>query len=175
MTPKKRKRPSKARQHTTVETITTFGFNVRMGPPGLIVFASHFLHAARSAEPPPTANGFQLVRSFLVCRALELSLKAFLSLKGISLVKLAGGQFAHNLESLVLQAEKNDLGALVTLEGAQRDEIIRASKYYAEKVLEYPALTEALRAYPHLADPNLLIAAADALTSALTEPCLHAE
>jgi hypothetical protein len=89
-------------------------------------------------------------------------------------VKLADGQFGHDLENLLGQAEKLQLRNLVRLADRQRDEIVRASTYYREKVLEYPSLIEATRAYPGMPDANLLIDAADALISALRKPCLAA-
>jgi hypothetical protein len=85
---------------------------MRFGPVGLIVYADHFLAAAKSTHAPVTAPAFPLVRTFLVCHALELALKAFLSLKGCSMEQLAGGPFGHNLESLVAEVEKRDIHVL---------------------------------------------------------------
>ena len=170
------KQPRKsARQHTKIETLSFAGLTMRFGPVGLIVCADHFLAAAKSTHPPVTAPAFPLVRTFLVCRALELALKAFLSLKGCSMEQLAGGPFGHNLESLVAEVEKRDIHALVKLEKRQWAEIIRASTYYSEKVLEYPALMEAVYAYPKLPDANILIGTAEVLVSALRQPCLTAD
>jgi len=111
----------------------------------------------------------------LVCHALELALKAFLALKGSSLVELAGGPYGHDLKNLIAEADKRGLQALVKLDDNQNAEIIRASDYYAEKVLEYPSVTEVIRGYPKMANTDVLIGAADALVGALHEPCLQAE
>jgi hypothetical protein len=169
-----KKPPKSARRHAEVENLSMFGTTTRIGPAFLLVYADHFLLAAKSTQAPATAPQFPLVRTFLVCRAVELALKAFLSLRGCSLVALAGGPYGHDLKSLIEVAEKQDFHALVKLDDRQRAEIIRASTYYLEKVLEYPALTEAVRAYPDLPDANVLIDAAEALVSALREPCLAA-
>jgi hypothetical protein len=105
---------------------------------------------------------------------LELALKALLALKGRSLLEL-GDQNSHDLKFLIEEAEKNDLGAPVTLEDQQRFQIIRASEYYGEKVFEYPAVSEAVRGYPKMPDTDVLIAAAGALIGPLKEPCLNAK
>ena len=99
-----------------------------------------------------------------------LALKAFLSLKGCSLKRLAGGEFGHDLESLLSKAEQNGLAALVTLEEHHTFQIRRASSYYANKVFEYPAVFEAMRGYPEYPDSALLISAAERLIPVLREP-----
>ena len=54
-------------------------------------------------------------------------------------------------------------------------EIRRASKYYLEKVFEYPAAGEAPRAYPHNPDIEPLLEAAKAMVVALEVPCRDAK
>jgi hypothetical protein len=103
---------------------------------------------------------------------LELALKAFLSLKRCSLTQLARGPFGHDLDGLVVEAEKRDLHALVKLETLARAEVIRASTNYFEKVFEYPAVSEAIYAYPELPDAAILFSAAETLIAGLREPCL---
>jgi hypothetical protein len=144
-----------------------------MGPLGLNFFARYFLRAAISTQLPEKGPPF--ARTFLACRALELALKAFLSLKGSTLVELAGGQYGHDLQNLIEEAEKRDLRACVQLTNEQRTEIIKASEYYSEKVLEYPSLTEALSRYSKMPNPDILIGAAEALVEQLQEPCLNAK
>jgi len=118
---------------------------------------------------------FHPARLFLVCRSLELALKAFLSLRGRSLDELAGGAFGHDLNKLLAEANKQDLGALVKLSEEQRFQIVRASIYYAEKVLEYPSVLEAMKGYGSRASMDRLLDAAETLIPPLREPCLHAE
>ncbi len=143
--------------------------NVPMGPVMLHTYASDFLSAATLSVR--TDVPFSPARTYLICHALELALKAFLSLKGRPLRELAGGELGHNLENLLDEAEQQGLSDLVQLEEPQIAEIRRASKYYAEKIFEYPALMEAPRAYPENPDANLLFGAAEALVAALQEPC----
>lgn len=70
---------SAAKQHAQIEQISIAGLTARMGPIGLHMYANSFLKAAQ-ALPPPSVP-FEPVRFFLVCRSIELVLKAFLSSK----------------------------------------------------------------------------------------------
>src|SRR5690349_16675963 len=104
------KRTSAAKRHSKVEFVSIAGVTAHMGPLGLQTYAADFLSAAKEVAPPDIR--FSQARTFLVCHALELALKAFLSLKGYSLEKLAGGQFGHNLDELLTQAEQHGLSTL---------------------------------------------------------------
>jgi HEPN domain-containing protein len=172
---KKKKPATGARKHTQIENIEVFGAKAGLSPLGLIIYADHYLHAARTAQPSPNSGEFHPACLFLVCRSLELALKAFLSLRGRSLDELAGGAFGHDLDKLLAEADKQDLGGLVKLSEEQRFQIGRASVYYAEKVCEYPSVLEAMKAYPSRASMDRLLDAAETLIPPLREPCLHAE
>jgi hypothetical protein len=161
-----------ARRHAKVENFSIAGVAGRFGPVSLIVYADDFLSAAKAVSK---GARFAPARTFLACRTLELALKAFLSLKGCSLENLAGGKFGHDLEGLAAEAEKRDLHMLIKMEERQRFEITRASTYYFDKVLEYPALMEAVGGYPGFPDANVLIDAAEALVSVLREPCRNCD
>jgi hypothetical protein len=161
-----------SKRHAEVEDLELAGLHVRMGPPGLIVYARHFLIAAKSTLVPEDAPQFQLVRAFLAARAAELALKAFLSLKNIPLVNLAGGVYGHDLASLLIKSEELGLREVVQLTVRQREEILRAAPYYREKVLEYPSLTEMVRAYPRMPSAEFLLEAADVLVASLRDRCL---
>jgi hypothetical protein len=143
-----------------------------MAPIALQTYAADYLSAAKEVAPPQVR--FSHARMFLVCRALELALKAFLSLKGNTLIKLSGGQYGHDLEYLLSQAEQTGLSTIVNFEERHLFQIRRASTYYVEKVFEYPAIGEVLASYSKSPDTKVLIDAAEMLVSALQEPCLHA-
>ena len=108
------------------------------------------------------------------CDNAELALKAFLSLKGYSLDKLAEDKFSHRLANLLDEAERNGLREFVKLEEDETFQIRRASDYYSSKVFEYPAVGEALQGLPGSPDTNILINAAETLVGVLREPCLKA-
>ena len=160
-------------RHARVERLSLFGLKIRMGPPSLFVYADHFLQAGKAMQPLESAPQFPLVKAYLVAHAVELALKAFLSLKGISLEELAGGAYGHDLENLIAVAERQGLQEIVVLTDRQRLEIVRTSAYYQEKVLEYPSLIEAVRAYPGMPNVEVLLEAGEALVASLREPCLR--
>lgn len=172
---KKKKPATGARKHTQIESINMFGATARLSPLGLIIYADHYLEAAKSALPDKNGGEFHPARLFLVCHSLELALKAFLSLRGRSLDELAGGALGHDLVKLLAEADKQGLGAVVKLTEQQRFWIGRTSTYYAEKVYEYPSVLEALKGYSLRGDMDRLLEAAETLIPPLREPCLHAE
>jgi hypothetical protein len=166
---------SPAKRHAQIENMSLLGTHIRMGPVGLWVYASSFLQAAKALEPgtesPRWPAGF-----YLVCHALELLLKAFLSIKGRTLPELAD-HFQHDLQALVKEATAAGLRDLVELDPKQLGEIERASRYYSEKVFEYPALAVVSGLhpdYPKLPDFDVLVRAADGLAEVLRQPCLRA-
>lgn len=160
---------SKAKKHAELEKLEFAGLTWNFSPTGLIVYARYFLDAAKSAADLP----FNPARTFLACRSAELALKALLALRGVSLPKLSSGAFGHNLHQLLAEADKNNLNEFAMLDGAQRTAIKHASDYYCEKVLEYPALAEAVRAYPKMPNTQILIEAAELLVTSLHQPCIE--
>jgi hypothetical protein len=155
---------------TRIESVSIAGVTAHMSPVGLYMYASEFLHAAKAA--PPSEIPLLPARTYLICHALELALKAFLSLKGRSLDQLASGAFGHNLDALLAEAQKLGISVVVRLNVRQLAEIRRASDYYSEKVFEYPAVAEAIAGYPKNPNVRLLLSAAEALMEALRGPCL---
>jgi len=168
----KQTRVSGAKRHAEVEYLSIAGLTTRMGPIGLHTYASAFLDAARTL--PPATVPFDPVRLFLVCRSIELALKAFLSLQGLAMLELAGGAYGHNLEAILGEADRRELARLVSLTEPQRIVIQHASGYYEGKVFEYPAVGEAVSAYPKLPAFDALREIAAILVTSLHQPCLEA-
>ena len=173
MTNTKKTRISAAKRYAQIEQISICGITERMGPIGLHFYASAFLDAAQSL-PVPTVP-FEPVRPFLVCHSIELALKAFFSLQGTIMLELADGAYGHNLEVILRKADERNLAASVTLTEAQRVAIRDASIYYTGKVFEYPAIGEAMSAYPHMPALDILYEAADILVNSLRQLCLEAK
>jgi hypothetical protein len=92
-------------------------------------------------------------------------------MKGRRLAYLAGGVYGHDLQNLLSQADADGLSDVVNLTIDERAAIEAAYRYYLDKVFEYPALTEAMQAYP--GDPALgpLLSAASHLVVKLLKPC----
>jgi hypothetical protein len=171
-TKKKASRVSAAKRYAQIERISIAGTTERMAPLGLHTYAESFLTAARSL-PPPTAP-FDPVRPYLVCHSIELGLKAFLSLQGSTMLELAEGTYGHNLENIFQKAIEKGLGTSVRLTAAHESAIRVAAVYYSGKVLEYPAVGEAMLAYPSMPPVDTLFEVAANLVESLRQPCREA-
>ena len=162
---------SAAKQFASVEAWTILGTSFEMGAFGLWTYANNFARSAKAL--PPIVERFEPVNFYLICHALELALKAFLSLEGSKLIDLAGGAYGHDLSKLLAAADSQGLSRYCDVTDEHRLEIIKATTYYAGKVFEYPAMGEALSAYPHLPILSTLVSATDALVAGLQEPCTN--
>ena len=167
--------PRTEKPSTRVEHFSFAGITEKLSPIGLHVYAEDFLAAAKATKEPEFLGQFKPARPYLTCHAIECALKAFLTLKGYDLKKLADREFGHDLANILDHAEAQGLRDTVPLTDEQLFHIRRASAYYAGKVFEYPALAEAPEGYPGNADVPTLFAAADALIGALRQPCLGAK
>lgn len=165
------RKPSTAKIHAAIENISIAGINIKMGPLGLHFYAEHYLNAAKSIND---GTGFNPAKYYLACHALECVLKAYLSLKGHSLISLSGSNFGHDLSKLLAQAEKDSLTKIIELSESEKFQINRAGKYYGEKVFEYPTIGETVSAYQHLPDLPILMTLTDRMVDMLSEPCVNA-
>jgi hypothetical protein len=165
----KTRRTSRAKQFAQIEKISIAGFTERMGPHGLHMYAEAYLSAA--LELPKANVPFEPVRPYLVCHAIELALKAFLSCRGTTMIDLAGSPYAHSLDSLLNTAVEAGLAEFTELTDQQSGAILSANTYYSGKVFEYPAVGEAMCTYPHMPPIDVLIEAASALVRSLRPPC----
>ena len=91
------------------------------------------------------------------------------------MVNLAEGQLGHKLSAILNEAELIGLLDAVPLTIAHREAIKGAETYYAGKVFEYPAVGEALAAYPSMPSLTVLFEAGALLTSSLAKPCREAK
>ena len=91
------------------------------------------------------------------------------------MLELADGAYGHNLEAILLKADEEDLIAIVQLTTSHCDAIRLASRYYAGKVFEYPAVGEAISAYPNMPPMDALFDAATILVESLRQPCRNAK
>ena len=111
-----------------------------MSPLGLHFYAEDFLAAARATQSPEFLGQFKPARPYLVCHAIECALKAFLSLKGYKLKKLAEGKFGHDLENILKHAKKQDLRDVVTLSDDQLSQISTRFRLLRGKSLRVPGV-----------------------------------
>jgi hypothetical protein len=107
--------------------VMTQSINVNIACYVFHVWAGDFLAAATLYAP--TARPGSLVAHFLCCQSIELSLKAFLSLKGQSRPELKR-DFGHNLIELYTEASSRGLGTLVTLGPEDLTTVMKANDWY---------------------------------------------
>lgn len=131
----------------------------------LCAYASDYLRTARKAGS--FRSQFRPAQLYLACHALELALKAFLRLHGQAVDSHENPAAKDDLLSLLEAADACGLSELVRPSASEYAQIRRAAAYYSAKVLEYPALAEAMRGYPGGPDANRLMAVTTALVSAI--------
>jgi hypothetical protein len=90
-------------------------------------WANHFLLAISGI--PQKRVSFTPVRYFLCCQALELGLKAFLSLNGVSNRDLKE-RFGHDLVRLLSDARANGLDTFIKVSGTDTKLVQQANNFY---------------------------------------------
>jgi hypothetical protein len=152
-------------------TIRVPPIHVNLSPLGFHYYAAQFLAVARSIESGPS---FSPVPYYLYCRALELSLKAYLLAKGLSKKELKKKSLGHNLERILNRAEYYGLLSIVQVMDEERQELLKANNYYADKDFEYANVSKIVRGYPELPDMIILDRLAERLINELEPICLEA-
>jgi hypothetical protein len=124
---------------------------------GFHVWAEDFLAAARAYAP--VAREASFVGHFLCCQSLELSLKAFLSMKGLTRQQLMRKPFGHNLAALLDAAIANGVAEFVEVTPADIAVVARATDWYDTpkgKRLQYFDLLDAMSAFKGAPDATML-------------------
>jgi hypothetical protein len=109
------------------ESLTVIG-PVNLTCYGFQVWGEDFL-AAENAYAAGKRQG-SCVAHFLCCQSVELSPKAFLSLKGIGREQLRRKPFGHNLSALFDAACRQGIGDLVTIDGNDGSVLRAATAWY---------------------------------------------
>jgi hypothetical protein len=93
--------------------------------------ASDFLKAAEGFQ---TKGNFSPVHYFLYCRSIELSLKAFLLAKDVSIARIKSRKWiGHDLERALEEAELRGLLDIVEINRQYKEELRKANYYYKSK------------------------------------------
>lgn len=123
--------------------VTCYGFHL---------WAEDFLAAEKLYAP--TARTGSFVAHFLCCQSIELSLKGFLSLKGVKRTDLKK-RFGHNLGRLYKEASGLDIGSFVTLKPEDLNLLHKVDGWYdtaGGKKFQYFDVWEALHAFKNAPD-----------------------
>jgi len=125
---------------------------VRMRPLLFHRYADEFREAASDMT-----SDFTPVQCFLYCKSIELSEKAFLLAKGVSMSKLRSRKWVgHDLEAALREAESRGLGDFVEIGCESREELRKANDFYVVKGLEYADDDEVMLGRGYFPDAKVL-------------------
>lgn len=144
---------------------------LHISPLGFHRYASEFLRAAQGFK---INDGFSPVPYYLICRSMELALKAFLLAKGLPKKKLKERNLGHDLEKVLNKAISMGLNKVVSISPQHKMELRKANNYYASKGFEYFEVIRAVTGYQNLPDLTALSDFALLLLTKLEPPCLQA-
>jgi hypothetical protein len=148
------------------------GAVAKITPIGFHRFAQDYLSIVKI---PEKGTPFSPVSYFLVCRSIELSLKAFLRSKDIPMRNLKRiGLYGHDLKTLLNAAKNLDIDKCVPITKIIAKEIGKANVYYYKKEFEYYESLRGFKGYPDLPDLLILKEFADELVIRLEVPCMEA-
>jgi hypothetical protein len=146
---------------------------VNISPLGFHRYATEFAEYARQSHAQ-TGDQFSPVPYYLYCRSLELVLKAFLLVEGVSKDELKKRSLGHDLSKILLKAKALGLEKTIPLVAGWEIEIRKANAYYADKGFEYFDVVAAIRGYPDLPRLDVLNEITTALLAGLERLCLEA-
>ena len=105
--------------------------------------AKEFLSATNVVKDPRESNNgridFSLIvpAYYLVGHSIELSLKSYLAAKGYKVSELRSKKYGHDLEKLLIEARRRNLGREVKLSKHQVKAIKLLNDTYKSKRFEY--------------------------------------
>jgi len=144
---------------------------LHISPLGFHRYASEFFRAAQDFK---INDGFSPVPYYLICRSVELALKAFLLAQGVPKRTLKERTLGHDLEKVLKKAVSLGLDQVVSITPQHKEELGKANNYYASKGFEYFEVTRAATGYPNLPDLRVLSDFASLLITKLKPLCLQA-
>ena len=144
-----------------------------ISPIGFHGYASEFAKYARQSHAG-LGGRFSPVPYYLYCRSLELVLKAYLLVRGVSKDALKKRSLGHDLFKILLKAKALGLEQTTPLATGWEPEIRKATAYYAGKGFEYFDVKAAVRGYPDLPTLDVLNEIVTTLLTRLEQVCLEA-
>ena len=152
-------------------TINVEPIQINFSPYGFNHYASEYLAVARSIE---VGQSFSPVPYYLYCRCLELGIKAFLLLKGLTKQELKRKSLGHNLVEIVNKADSLGLSEYLIITAEEITEISKANDYYESKDFEYVNIIKVVKGYPMLPNLQILDKLAEKIVERLRGACLNA-
>jgi len=156
--------------------MTNYTIKVQTGhyfisPFGFVSYSEDFLNACNSHV---TSRPFSPAEYYLACRSLELSLKAFLLLKGVSRDNLKKRSLWHDLHKILKKCKDLGIRSYVTITNTQESDIDELNKWYSRKGFEYFEIENLVANRMSLPDISSVKELALTLISGLKGPCKDA-
>lgn len=140
-----------------------------ISPLGFISYSEDFYEACCSHI---TQRPFSPAKYYMACRSIELSLKAFLLLRGVTRDQLKKKPLWHDLNGILKKCKELGISNIVSISNSQELCIDALNKWYARKGFEYFELKNlGGRPLPNITDVQEL---AHFLIEGLKETCKNA-
>ncbi|WP_339643000.1 hypothetical protein [uncultured Porticoccus sp.] len=147
--------------------------HARVGPVGFVSYSQDFLSAYESFE---THKPFSPSKYYLVCRSIELSLKAYLLTKNLPIGNLKK-RLGHDLDKILRKSKELGFDSDIGISEDEKAELERANLWYKRKGFEYFSIENMVKGYQgnsSLPDLQVLVALANKLISTIKPLCLDA-
>ena len=139
-----------------------------MGPTGFITYAKDYLEGYKAYNPEIP---FSPAKYYFVCRSLELSLKSYLSLKGIP-IKTIKYKLGHDLMKNLNKVKELNINRVVEISSTEEFEIEKANNWYSRKGFEYFDIKNIVESKKTLPELDVLQALSERLIEILQPLCL---
>jgi len=140
-------------------------------PVVFLQYARDFYKAFSSYKPE---KHYSPPSYYLLCRALELSFKAYLLIKGVDRKQLKKRSLGHDLEKILKKAKEFGIASIVQISDLEKEHIKRANNWYARNGFEYFELENILEGASTLPDLQVLTGLLEKLIEKLRPICLDA-
>ncbi len=141
-----------------------------VSPLFFINYAEDFFEASSSHD---SSRNFSPVKYYLVCHSIELSLKAFLLLKGVSKSKIKNRSLGHDLSKILEKCESLGINKIVQISDPQKSVISELNEWYSRKGFEYFEIKNLSAGANELPDIALAQELATLLINKLKAPCTN--
>ena len=142
-----------------------------MSPFGFISYSEDFYEACCSHI---THRPFSPAKYYMACRSIELSLKAFLLLKGVTRDQLKKKPLWHDLHKILKKCKELGISNLVSISSSQELYIESLNKWYVRKGFEYFELENLVSSPKSLPNITEIQELANFLIKGLKEACKNA-
>lgn len=141
--------------------------HINIGPVGFHQYAVEYQLATKAI---PLGRSISPIPYYLLCRSLELGLKAYLLSKGFSQDELK--KIGHNLSKLLNVSKREGIDQFYSLSKDEVEAIRRANVVYKSKAFEYFDLSRILSDFRNLPELDKLATITDNVLTSIKQECI---